>query len=135
MSAALPDGPAARAVAAVGRACARHRFVVIGAWVLLVLALVTTARVVGTPTDNDVSLPGTDAQLVRDLTASPTTPPTSGTVIVVAPDGRLDDATRAGVLAATEAALRAAGHVTSVKPPSPRDGSLSGDGRTGWFTV
>ncbi|QFZ20888.1 MMPL family transporter [Saccharothrix syringae] len=135
MSAALRDGRAARVVAVVGRVCVRHRFVVIGAWVLLVLALVAGARVIGTPTDNDVSLPGTDAQLVRDLTASPEAPLTSGTVILVARDGRLDDEARSGVLAATAASLRGAEHVTSVKPPSARDGSLSGDGRTGWFAV
>ncbi|KOX23974.1 membrane protein [Saccharothrix sp. NRRL B-16348] len=135
MSTAVHDGRAARAVARVGRVCVRHRFVVIGAWVLLVLALVTAAKVIGTPTDNDVSLPGTDAQLVRDLTASPESPLTSGTVIVVAADGRLDDSAHAGVLAATAASLREAGHVTTVKPPSTRDGSLSADGRTGWFTV
>ncbi|MFC4013618.1 MMPL family transporter [Nonomuraea purpurea] len=135
MSAAVHDSRAARAVAAVGRWCVRHRFVVIGAWVLLVAALVMSARVIGTPTDNDVSLPGTDAQLVRDMTASPANPLTAGTVILVARDGRLDDETRSGVLAATAASLRGADHVTTVKPPSMRDGSLSEDGRTGWFTV
>ncbi|RSM81945.1 MMPL family transporter [Kibdelosporangium aridum] len=135
MSAAVHDGRAARAVAVVGRACVRHRFVVIGAWVLLALALVTGARVIGTPTDNDVSLPGTDAQLVRDLTASSATPLTSGTVILVAPDGRLDDEARSGALVATAASLQGAEHVTTVKSPSMRDGSLSADGRTGWFTV
>ncbi|MEU4769974.1 MMPL family transporter [Actinosynnema sp. NPDC023794] len=135
MSAAPPDGRAARAVAVLSRVCARHRFVVIGAWVLLVLTLVVAARVIGTPTDNDVSLPGTDAQLVRDLTASPEAPLTSGTVILVAQDGRLDDEVRSGVLADTAASLRRAEHVTTVKPPSTRDGSLSADGRTGWFTV
>ncbi|QQQ79399.1 MMPL family transporter [Saccharothrix sp. 6-C] len=134
-SAALPDGRAVRAVALVSRVCVRRRFAVIGAWVVLVLALVTAAGVVGTPTDNDVSLPGTDAQLVRDLTASPGVPPTSGTVILVAEDGRLDDEVRSGALAEAEAALREAVHVTAVKPPSTRDGSLSEDGRTGWFTV
>lgn len=135
MSAGGRDGRAARTIAALSRVCVRHRFVVIGAWVLLVLALVTAVRVVGTPTDNDVSLPGTDAQLVRDLTASATTPPTSGTVILVAGDGRLDDEARSGVLAATAASLRRAGHVTTVEPPSTQYGSLSEDGRTGWFTV
>ncbi|MFI6096334.1 MMPL family transporter [Lentzea sp. NPDC051213] len=125
------DGRAARAVAAVGRASVRHRFAVIGAWLLVVLALVIGARMIGTPTDNDVSLPGTDAQLVRDLTASPEAPLTSGTVILVAPGGRLDD----GVLAATAASLQRAEHVTTVKPPATKDGSLSADGRTGWFTV
>ncbi|MFE2752516.1 MMPL family transporter [Actinosynnema sp. NPDC059335] len=135
MTSALPGGRAARAVAAVARVCVRHRFTVIGAWVVLALALVAAARVFGTPTDNDVSLPGTDAQLVRDLTASPEAPPTSGTVILVAPDGRLDDQARAGVLAATAESLRRAGHVTTVDPPATRDGSLSADGRTGWFAV
>jgi len=61
----------ARAVAAVCRRCVQHRFVVIGAWLFVVAALVTSASVVGTPTDNDVSLPGTDCQLVRDLTGTP----------------------------------------------------------------
>ncbi|MGM1065057.1 MMPL family transporter [Saccharothrix sp. Mg75] len=129
------DGRVARVVAAVGRACVRHRFVVVGAWVLLVLTSVAGARLIGTPTDNDVSLPGTDAQLVRDLTASSAAPLTAGTVVLVAPNGRLDDEARAGVLAATAASLRAVGHVTSVEAPSVRAGSLSGDGRTGWFTV
>jgi putative drug exporter of the RND superfamily len=131
VSVALPDGRAARTVAAVGRLCVRHRFVVIGAWLVLVLALVTGAGVAGTPTDNDVRLPGTDAQLVRDLTASQETPLTTGTVIVVAREGRLAD----GVLAATATSLLRAEHVTKVTPPSTRDGSLSEDGRTGWFTV
>ncbi|SES28426.1 hypothetical protein SAMN05216188_13051 [Lentzea xinjiangensis] len=133
MSSGGHDGKAARAVAALSGACAQYRVAVIGAWVLLVLALVTAAGVLGTPTDNDVSLPGTDAQLVRDLTTSPDAAgSTSGLVIVVAPDGQrlLQDA-----LAATADSLRRAGHVTTVKPPAKQEGSLSGDERTGWFTV
>ena len=47
MGAAVRDGRAARVVAVVGRACVRRRSVVIAAWVLLVLALVTAARVIG----------------------------------------------------------------------------------------
>ncbi|CAL9503759.1 Membrane protein YdfJ [Actinosynnema sp. ALI-1.44] len=135
MTAALPDSRAARAVSALARASVRHRSLVIATWVLLVLALVTAARVIGTPTDNDVSLPGTDAQLVRDLTASPETPLTSATVIVVTRDGRLDDETRSGVLTATLTSLQAADHVTAVRPPSTREGTLSEDGTTGLFTV
>ncbi|GAB2816837.1 MMPL family transporter [Lentzea nigeriaca] len=126
-----PDCRAAAVVAAVGRASVRHWFVVIGGWVLLVLALVIGAGVIGSPTDNDVSLPGTDAQFVRDLAASGEASLSTGTVILVAKGGRLDG----GVLAATAAQLRQAGHVTSVKPPAAKDGSLSADGRTGWFTV
>ena len=125
------DGRLARVVAAVSRASVRHRFVVIGGWLLLVLTLVVGARVIGTPTDNDVRLPGTDAQLVRDLTASAQAPLTSGIVILVAQDGRLDD----GVLAATVASIQKAENVITVKPPATKDGSLSADGRTGWFTV
>lgn len=125
------NGRASRAVAAVSRASARHRFVVIGAWLLLVVGLVTAARMIGTPTDNDVSLPGTDSQLVRDLTRTQDAPLTSGLVIVVAENGRLDD----GVVQATAASLEQAEHVTTVKQPSAKEGSLSEDGRTGWFTV
>jgi RND superfamily putative drug exporter len=135
MRAPVDDGRAARAVGAVGRASARHRFAVIGTWLLLVGALVTCARVVGTPTDNDVSLPGTDAQLVRDLTVTPAVTGSTGTVILVAPGGRLDDDARAATLAATSASLERAPHVTQARPPSTSDGSLSADGRTGWFSV
>ncbi len=126
-----PDRGAAAVVAAVGKASVRHRFAVIGGWLLLVLALAISARVIGSPTDNDVSLPGTDAQFVRDLARSGEAPLSTGTVILVAKDGRLDG----GVLAATVAQLRQARHVTSVKPPAAKDGSLSADGRTGWFNV
>jgi len=132
VSAAAHDGWAARVIAAVCRACVQHRFVVIGGWLFMVAALVTTASVVGTPTDNDVSLPGTDSQLVRNLTG---TPPTSGIVIVVARTGRLDDAAHSGTLAATAASLRRAAHVTAVEMPSISEGSLSANGRIGWFTV
>jgi putative drug exporter of the RND superfamily len=135
MSSALHDGRAARVIAAVGRASVRHRFVVIGAWVLLVLALVIGARALGSPTDNDVSLPGTDSQLVRDLTTTSATPPTTGTVIVVAPGGRLDDAAHAGVLAATAASLQQVAHVTTVRPPAVAERTMAPDGRTGWFTL
>ena len=131
----VPDGRAARAVGGLGRACARHRFVVIGAWLLLVAALVTCARVAGTPTDNDVSLPGTDAQLVRDLTSSQTTSGSTATVILVAPDGRLDGGARAGVLAATAASLRTVPRVTAVKLPTTAARSLSADGRTALVQV
>jgi len=135
VSAALHEGRTARAVAALGRGCARHRFLVIGAWLLTTLALVAGARLAGTPTDDDVSLPGTDSQLVRELTRTSRMPPTTGTVIVTTGSGRLDDASRSGVLLATAASLRRAPHVTSVRLPSSREGSLSADGRTGWFTV
>jgi putative drug exporter of the RND superfamily len=132
VSAAAHDRWVARAVVAVCRTCVQYRFVVIGAWLFMVAALVTSASVVGTPTDNDVSLPGTDSQLVLDLTG---TPPTSGIVIVVAPTGRLDDAAHSGALAATAASLRRAVHVTAVETPSISEGSLSANGRIGWFTV
>jgi putative drug exporter of the RND superfamily len=133
--AAVHDGRVARAVAGVGRACARHRIVVIGAWILLALALLTWARVAGTPTDNDVSLPGTDSQQVRDLTQTSATPLTTGQVILVAPSGRLDDPDRAEALAATTASLRLVTHVSSVQAPARSAGTLSADGRTGWFTL
>jgi RND superfamily putative drug exporter len=129
---AAHDGRAARAVAAVSRWSVRHRYPVIGAWLLLAAALVAAASVLGTPTDNDVSLPGTDSQIVRDLTVGS---PSSATVIVQAPAGRLDAAADSGALAATKAQLQRVAHVTAVSPPSAGGGSLSADGRIGWFTV
>ena len=51
----------------LGHACARWRFVVLGLWLVLVVALVISARQAGSDTTNNVTLPGTGSQSATDL--------------------------------------------------------------------
>src|SRR5438067_11843247 len=51
---------------AVARFCARRRFVVLGVWLLVAVALVAVAHRVGDNTNDNVTLPGTDSQRATD---------------------------------------------------------------------
>src|SRR3989440_4239582 len=84
----------------------------------------------GAPTDNDVTLPGSAAQAGRDvLTAhAPRAGDTVGQVVL---HGRLDDA----AIQESARRIRAAPHVTMVSLPDRATGSLSADGQTGYMSV
>ncbi len=58
--------PARGALASVGRWSARHRWVVLAVWVLLVAGMAVTGRAVGGTFVNDMSLSGTDSQAAYD---------------------------------------------------------------------
>src|SRR4051794_29131578 len=49
--------------------CVRHRFVVLAAWVVIVVALAVAARGTGQQTSDDLALPGTDSQRATDILA------------------------------------------------------------------
>jgi len=51
----------------LGHFCARHRVLVLVAWVVIVLAIVVGARTVGQETNDDLKLPGTDSQTATNL--------------------------------------------------------------------
>ena len=51
----------------LGRFCARHRVLVLVVWLVIAIAVVGVARVVGQETNDDLNLPGTDSQAATDL--------------------------------------------------------------------
>ena len=51
----------------LGHACARWRFVVLGVWLVMVVALAVAAKGAGSDTTNNVTLPGTGSQSATDL--------------------------------------------------------------------
>ena len=51
----------------LGRFCARHPFVVVVLWLVVVAGVIITARAVGQETNDDLTLPGTDGQAASDL--------------------------------------------------------------------
>jgi RND superfamily putative drug exporter len=56
-----------RALYGLGRLCARRRWVVLGAWFVLLVGLATASGIAGSALNNDLSLPGTDSQAASDL--------------------------------------------------------------------
>jgi putative drug exporter of the RND superfamily len=62
----------------IARWCFRHRFAVIAAWVLALVALTALAQAVKSEYNNSFSLPGTGSTTAQQLLAS-TVPAQSGT--------------------------------------------------------
>ncbi|MDH2391450.1 MMPL family transporter [Streptomyces sp. HNM0663] len=126
---------------ALGRTCARAPKRVIGAWLLLLLALGAAVAVLGRVTSEAVTIPGSDSQAAADA-ARRFPGPVSGPqplVLHTGPDGaRLtDDGARAAVEEAARA-ISAVPHVSSVSTPygaSAAAHAVSADGRTAYLTV
>ncbi|WP_431932452.1 MMPL family transporter [Micromonospora sp. RP3T] len=133
----VDDGsPVHRMLGALGRFCARRPRTVLAAWLLLAVTLVGAAAVLGRPVDNDVALPGSDAQQARDLLdRTGSGGGTGGQLVLRVGDGRLDDPARRDALARVTREVADVRHVTGVDGVSVAAGTLSPDGRTGWLTV
>ncbi|WBB81226.1 MMPL family transporter [Micromonospora sp. WMMD882] len=131
-----PDSPVHRALCQVGRWCARRPCWVLTVWLLLAVALVGSVAVLGRPVDNDVALPGSDAQVARDLAESDgSATGSTGQVVVHVDTGRLDEPARRAALERSATAIAAVPQVTRVDGVDARAGSLSADGRTGYLSV
>ncbi|WBB76195.1 MMPL family transporter [Micromonospora sp. WMMD1128] len=125
-----------RALGGLGRFCARRPRTVLAGWLLLAVALVGAAAVLGRPVDNDVALPGSDAQQARDLLGrAGSGDGTDGQLVLYADGGRLDDPARQDALARAIREIAGVPHVTDVDGVDAAAGTLSPDGRTGWLTV
>ncbi|MBO4208605.1 MMPL family transporter [Micromonospora echinofusca] len=129
-------GPVQRRLARIGRFCVARPRTVLGAWLVVAVALVGLAGALGRPTDNDVTLPGSDAQAARDLMPSGSGgDQVNGQLVVHVDSGRLDDPDRRAALAEAERRIAEVEHVTRVTGPTAAQGSLSADGRTGYLTI
>ncbi|MEG3635081.1 MMPL family transporter [Micromonospora palythoicola] len=125
-----------RAMARLGGWCADRPATVLAAWSLLAVILVGAALSLGRPVDNDVALPGSDAQAARDLLDRvPGEDGTSGQLVVHAAAGRLDEPARQQALAQARTAIAAVPGVASVSGVSTGEGTLGPDGRTGYLAV
>jgi RND superfamily putative drug exporter len=121
----------------VGRFCVRRPWWVIAGWVALTAVVVTLVAVFGAPTEDDVSLPGSDAQAGRDLLSAhfAGAANASGQLILKVHDGRIDDAAHQSAIAETIAGIGDVPHVTAVLPPSAQTRSLSDDGTIGYLAI
>src|SRR5437764_15208884 len=51
----------------LGRTCIRFRWIVLGVWVVIVLALVLWSKSVGSQTSDNLTLPGSDSQNATEV--------------------------------------------------------------------
>ena len=122
----------------LGRSSARHPWRVVGAWLIIALAVFSLRSAVGGETTDDFALPGTETQTATDLLQDsfPAQSGASGQIVFHAGGAPLTDPGPRADIAATVAALDALDQVVVVTDPfDPSQQSLSPDGTTGFATV
>lgn len=118
-------------LARLGRFSFRHRRLVIGAWVLLLAAIVAVLAVLGGKFDDRFTIPGTESQTALDrlAAAQPTAAGAGAQIVFVAPTGAT--VTEPQYAAAIEQVVAAAGkapQVAAVADPL-KTRAISPDGR------
>jgi putative drug exporter of the RND superfamily len=126
-------------LARLGRACHRHRAMVVVAWLIALSVVLGTVALVGRATTETVRIPGSDSQAALDAasasfrsTAYPAQP-----IVLQATGGRLTDQPIRSAVEASAAAVARVPHVTSVTTPYQpgHQGQLSRDQTIGTLTV
>ncbi len=119
-----------------GRFCFRHRWPVVGVWIVVIAVLATSASLFGGSLSNAVEIPGTDSQRGQDL-LDETFPQVAGnaaTLVFAARTGTLADPASQQ---AVQAALQGAGEidgVVSVGNPYQQQGGLINAAQTVAFS-
>jgi putative drug exporter of the RND superfamily len=124
---------------ALGRFSSRHHYPVIGAWIVLAIALLAISHSAGSKTSENLTLPGTDSTKATELLEDdlPAQAYGSNPLVMEAPQGKLTAAKYAAAVAETEKRLNALEEVNSaVSPLSPEGANfLSKDQSIGYFPV
>jgi RND superfamily putative drug exporter len=122
----------------LGRWSARHRWWVLGAWVVALAAIALAGRAAGGSPSDDLSVPGMPAAVgARALAqAFPGTGASSGQIVLHVPPGRsLRDPGAARAVRRSIAAVARVPGVVGVSDPLRAPGGLARDGRTALATV
>jgi putative drug exporter of the RND superfamily len=123
----------------LGHACARWRFVVLGLWVVMIVALVISAREAGSDTTNNVTLPGTGSQSATNLLSDrfPTQAYGTNPLVVATDSGKLTDSKYSNAIKSTVSNLKKLPTVTSAISPLSSEGSsaLSKNKQIGYISV
>ena len=121
-----------------GRAAALHPWRMIGAWLVIAVAVIGLNASVGGDTSDDFTIPGTEAQRGIDLLEErfPTQGGVSGQIVFADADGDITDPGARDAIAETLAALAGGPNVLAVTDPyDPANASVSADGRIAYATV
>src|SRR5918994_3748970 len=130
----------ARALYPLGKASARHRYVVAAIWIVLAIGISLVANGVGRETSNNLSLAGTDSTDATDLLEAKLPKQANGTnpVVLEAPAGQtLSSGSNRNAVDATVKSLERNRYVRSATSPLSSTGkdALSKDKRIGYISV
>jgi putative drug exporter of the RND superfamily len=123
----------------LGRACAKHHWLVIAVWLLVTVALAVGGRVAGSANNDNLSLPGTGSTQAQDLLQESLPDQANGTnpVVMQSTQGKLTDSANSKAIGQTVDALRKQPDVRSAVSPLSKAGSyaLSKDQKIGYIVV
>jgi putative drug exporter of the RND superfamily len=123
----------------VGLFAVRRRFIVLGVWFLLAVALVAWSHSIGENTNDNLSLPGTNSQKATDTLAKSFPDQANGTspIVLHAKSGKLTDSQYSNSVNTAVSDVSKAPYVASATNPlSPQASStLSKDQTTGYISV
>src|SRR3954468_21149909 len=127
------------ALYSIGRHCVRFRWIVLPAWIVVLILTVSLANHFGRNTSNDLTLPGTGSTNAQDLLDAHLPKQANGTnpVVMQAPNGKLTSAANSKVVEDTVQSLKRAPHVTKAVSPLSSQGSsfLSKDEKIGYISL
>ena len=119
--------------------CVRRRFLVMGVWLVVAIALVAVSHRLGDNTNDNLSLPGTDSQHATDTLTKSFPGQANGTspIILHASSGKLTDSKYSSAVNQAATGVAKAPNVASViNPLTPQGASaLSKDQSTGYLSV
>jgi RND superfamily putative drug exporter len=123
----------------VARFCARRRFWILAAWILVAAALTLVSHRAGDATNDSLTLPGTNSQSATDTLSKPFPNQANGSspIVLHVANGKLTDAQYASAVNQAAADVAKAPDVASVvNPLTPQGASaLSKDQATGYLSV
>ncbi|WP_377273676.1 MMPL family transporter [Peterkaempfera sp. SMS 1(5)a] len=126
-------------MSALARWCYQHRFIVITAWVGLLIALAVMSQTVKTTYDNSLTLPGTGSGSAQELLqrSAPAQAGDSDQIVWHVSDGNATDPAVEQRMSAMLAQVSHLPEVASVASPYQPGGKVqvSADGRTAYATV
>jgi uncharacterized membrane protein YdfJ with MMPL/SSD domain len=129
----------ARALHRLGMFAARRKWVVLGAWILLIAVLIALSRSIGSNTSNNLELPGTDSQAAADLLAARFPPQQNGSnpLVFHVRTGRVTDANAKQAIEASYQKVKKLPHVAAAVDPFSRRGAaqISNDKQTAFIPV
>jgi RND superfamily putative drug exporter len=126
---------------AIGRFCSRHHYPVIGAWVVLAIALLAIGHASGSKTSENLTLPGTGSTTATELLEDnlPEQAYGNNPLVFEAPRGKLTEPKYAQPIAEVVKRLEAIRYVNSAVSPLSRKGAeaglLSKDQSVGYIPV
>jgi uncharacterized membrane protein YdfJ with MMPL/SSD domain len=129
----------ARGLHRLGLLTARWKWVVLGAWVVGIAALIALAHGFGSNTSNNLRLPGTDSQAATDLLATRFPPQQNGSnpLVFHTRAGKVTDASQKQAIDASYKRLKKLPHVAGVVDPYSQQGAaqISKDKKTAFIPV